>query len=235
METTIGQLVAERSGRARVFERYGLDYCCGGKKTLTEACREHHLDPQTILSELAAADADPTSDHQDWMERPLAELANHIVRTHHAYLRTALPRLSFLIGKVENAHGKRHPELARLAALFTGFRAEVETHTEKEEQILFPLCKQIEAGYCQPGTGVIPLRNLVFVMESEHDHVGQTMMKLRALTQDYQAPADACPTYRVMLDGLAELEADLRRHIHKENNILFPRAIALESECSAMD
>jgi len=233
METTIGQLVAERSGRAGVFEKYGIDYCCGGKKTLAEACREQNLEPQTILAELEAADADPTSDSEDWRKRPLAELADHIVLTHHAYLRAALPRLSFLIGKVENVHGKRHPELGRLAVLFADIRAEMETHSQKEEQILFPLCKEIEAGIHRDGVGPIPLHNIVFVMESEHDHVGQVLATIRALTHDYQPPSDACPTYRVMLDGLAELEADLHRHIHKENNILFPRAIAMEAERGA--
>ncbi|HLV80152.1 MAG TPA: iron-sulfur cluster repair di-iron protein [Chthonomonadaceae bacterium] len=231
-ETGIGQLVAERPGRARVFEKYGMDYGCSGKMTLAEACRERHLEPQTLLDELSEADADPTSDDQDWLKRPLAELADHIVRTHHAYLRAALPRLTFLIGKVERAHGKRHPELARLAVLFAEMRAEIERHSEKEEQILFPLCKAIESGIPPANRGHIPLRNIVFVMEGEHDRVRQTLETIRALMHDYQPPADACPTYRVMLDGLAALETDVRRHVHKENHILFSRAVALEAECA---
>lgn len=227
---TVGQLVTERPNRSRVFEQWGLDYCCGGKKPLDRVCEERGLDLQVILRDLQASDAAHTMEAQtDWSEATLTELADHIEETHHAYLRQALPRLSGLIRKVVQAHGEQHPELREVERVFLRLRDELELHTRKEEGVLFPLCRQFDAADAPPRFHCGSIRNPVLVMEREHDSAGQALERLRALTHDFAPPAGACNTYRAMLDGLAELTTDLHLHIHKENNILFPRAIERET------
>lgn len=231
-QVTIGQLVVERPARARIFERHGIDFCCGGKRSLAEACAKRSLDPETLLSELAESDAaagaafDPAI---DWSKEPLSELVDHIVEIHHAYLREEMPRLSQFLSKLVEVHGQRHPELAVARSTFAGLRAELESHMMKEECILFPSIKMLESsgGTAQLHCGSV--ENPIRVMIMEHESAGDALEKLRSLTNGYTPPADGCNTYRVTLDGLRELEADLHMHIHKENNILFPRAIELEA------
>jgi regulator of cell morphogenesis and NO signaling len=231
-ETPVGAVVAERLGRARVFDRLGIDYCCHGATPLAEACGLRSLDVNRVMSEIAESDlqdANDESDRVDFSAMTAGMLADHVVETHHAYLRRELPRLSDLIDKVVTAHGTRHPELDNLRETFTGLREELESHMIKEERVLFPLVKQLETAqgpfpiHC--GTVANPIR----VMEHEHEIVGSALERLRVLTDDYQAPADGCDSFRALYDGFARLEADLHRHIHKENNILFPKAAALEA------
>lgn len=230
LDVTIGSLVTERISRSRVFERYGLDYCCGGKVALGEACKKKGLDCQEVLTALRESDVNEKGvDSTDWRAASLTELANHIEATHHAYLNGELPRLSQLMEKVVNAHSKRYPDLVKVAETLEALREELTQHMAKEEQILFPLIRQIDSNgpidfHC--GSVVNPIG----VMEHEHNNAGQALDRLRSLTQDYQVPDKACNTYRALLAGLAELELDLHQHIHKENNILFSRAIALEQE-----
>ncbi len=230
LDVTIGSLVTERLGRARVFEQYGLDYCCGGKVALGEACKKKGLDSQEVLTALKASDADEKAvDSTDWRAASLTELADHIEATHHAYLNGELPRLSQLMEKVVNAHSKRYPDLVKVAETLEALRAELTQHMAKEEQILFPLIREMDSDgqiNFECGSVVHPIG----VMEHEHNNAGQALDRLRSLTQDYQAPEKACNTYRALLAGLTELELDLHRHIHKENNILFSRAITLEQE-----
>lgn len=233
MHDTLGQLVAERPGRSRVFERWGLDYCCGGKKTLQTACEEQHLELKDLLADLKQNDISVPVPETDWRTAPLGVLADHIVATHHAYLREALPRLTFLTEKVRDAHGSRHPELIELAAIFAAFRVELENHAEKEEQILFPFIKQLEIPGTRPAFHCGSVNNPIHVMEAEHEEAGTALAKMRTLTHDFTPPSDACNTYRAMLDALAELEADMHLHVHKENSILFPRASALEADSAA--
>lgn len=226
--TTVGQLVAERPERARVFERLGIDYCCGGKVSLAEACRKKGLDAGTVLQVLEAAEQGGGGvDQTDWTKASLRALCEHIVQTHHDYLRRELPRLTELTTKVAAVHGSGHAELEEVRYTFAVMRAELEEHMMKEERILFPMIAQIESGDAEAGMHCGGIQNPIRVMELEHDSAGAALARMRELTRDYTVPQDACNTYRVMLEGLAALEADLHQHVHKENNILFPRAIEL--------
>jgi regulator of cell morphogenesis and NO signaling len=232
-ETSVGAVVAERLGRARVFERLGIDYCCHGATPLAAACRMRSLDLNQVLSELAESDAlDSTADEEDrvdWIAMSAGELADHIVESHHVYLRQELPRLSELIDKVVAAHSARHPELVTLCNTFSELRQELELHMIKEERVLFPLVKQLEAARAPFAIHCGTVENPIRVMEHEHETVGSALQRIRELTHNYQAPADGCASFKALYDGLASLESDLHRHIHKENNILFPKAAALES------
>lgn len=230
---TVGGIVAERPSTSRVFERYGIDYCCGGKRPLHEACAEKAIDLDAVLCELDCEAVSTDAGQIQWAEAPLSQLVTHIVDTHHAYLREALPRLSFLTAKVRDAHGSRHPELAELVEVFTAFREEMESHALKEERILFPYIEQLEQAETLPVFHCGSVQNPIRQMEKEHDEAGAALETMRALTNGYTPPQGACNTYRAMLHALAELEGDMHRHVHKENSILFPRAEAREAELAA--
>jgi regulator of cell morphogenesis and NO signaling len=163
----------------------------------------------------------------------LTQLADHIEATHHSYLRSALPRISQLAAKVAQAHGSRHPEVIEVQAVFDALREELEAHLQKEEAILFPMCRELDTASTLPQFHCGTVRNPVHVMESEHDNAGRALSELRRLTGDYTLPEDGCNTYRALLDALTEMEGDLHQHIHKENNILFPRAVAMEQRLAA--
>jgi regulator of cell morphogenesis and NO signaling len=228
---TVGQLVTQKPGRAHIFEGFGIDYCCGGGRPLGDACRERGLDPGVVIAALRAADGDSSSaSDRDWSQASSGDLIEHIVSTHHVYLRRELPRLAELLAKTEQAHGARHGELAECRRVFTALRTELESHMLKEEQILFPAIRNMESAAPGQATFVGSVQGPIHAMEQEHESAGQALQTLRALTHDFTPPADACNTWRAMLDGLQTLEADLHQHIHKENNILFPRAIGLEGK-----
>lgn len=223
-EFTVGQLVAQRPSRARVLEGFGLDYCCGGKKPLSLACRERQLDPAAVLAALEEEARRPVTATPDWSGRPLDELVNHIQHTHHAYLKTELPRISLLAEKVARAHAGRHPELIAIRSLFERLRSELEHHTNVEDRVVFPLCRRLAHGPLSNGGAVV--REQIEKLTHEHEGAGAVLTDIRDLTDEYRPPADACNTYRALFSSLAELEADLHQHVHKENNILFPRAVA---------
>jgi regulator of cell morphogenesis and NO signaling len=202
--TTLAQLVAERPSRARILEDLGLDYCCRGVQTLADACAEKHLDPATLYERLLAEDAAASGpDDLDLRWVPLTELIEHIVNVHHGYLRRELPRLEKLLDRVVGAHGAEHPELLEVLAVFAGLAQELTAHMWKEEHVLFPWIALLE----QPGASP----------------AGASVMH-----PIERPPEDACDSYRALLAGLHDLERDLHRHVHEENNILFPRAAALE-------
>jgi regulator of cell morphogenesis and NO signaling len=230
---TVGDLVAEHPDRARVFERYGIDYCCGGKQPLAAACAEAGADAGDVARALAEADTHAAPDATDWATAPLAKLVEHIVATHHAYLRRELPRLTGLAAKVFEVHRARHPELGECRDVFAGLRAELEAHMQKEEVILFPMIAQMEATGSPECVHCGSVRNPIRVMEMEHESAGAALAALHRLTGGYTPPADACNSYCALLSGLAALEVDLHQHIHKENNILFPRAARLEETLAA--
>lgn len=225
----VGRIVACRPDAARVFEKHRIDYCCQGGKTLGEACTALGLDLAQVLHELAAPP--PTGDEpvSNWLEEPLARLCDHIERRHHDYLRAELPRLEELIARVVRAHGDRHPELADVQAAFGRLRAELEPHMWKEEQVLFPAIRSMDDSRRNADHAFGSVANPIRCMVDEHERAGEELACLRRLTGDYEPPRDACPTWRVMLDGLAQLERDMHEHVHKENSILFPRAIELEA------
>lgn len=231
--TTVGQLVAQRPLAARVFERYGIDFCCGGNVSLEQACRAQGLEPERVLDEVARCIAQPGDDLTDWTERSLSELCDHIESTHHAYLREELQPLAAMIAKVASRHGESDPRLDKVVAAFSDLQMELMPHMMKEEQILFPMIRQLECGAEQPHFHCGNLRNPVGMMEMEHDHAGRLLKSIRDLTDDYAAPDWACNTYRAMLERLARLESDMHRHVFKENEILFPRAVALQDQLAS--
>jgi regulator of cell morphogenesis and NO signaling len=235
IDTSVGQLVAERLSRARVFERLGIDYCCGGKVPLGLICTKKGLDPYAVLRELALSDAATTEEEADWSRASLTALADHIETVHHGYLKEELPRLAFLVKKVAGVHGQEHPELQELHQVFDSFRSDLEAHMQKEERVLFPLCRALETANSVPTTHCGSVNNPILVMVLDHEDAGGALARMRELTDDFTPPDGACISYRTMLDGLAELERDMHLHVHKENNILFPRASAAEAALAATD
>jgi len=225
---TVGELVVERPSRARLFERLGIDYCCGGKVTLAHTCAKQGLDLEQVTQELQKEQQTAAPAGVDWATAPLSQLADHIEQTHHAYLKAELPRLNMLTEKVARVHGGRHQELVNLRHIFVGLKAEMEMHMMKEERILFPMCRDMEQSSGPVSFHCGSVSNPIAVMVREHEDAGDALAQMRQLTAGYTPPADACNTYRVMLAALAELEQDMHTHVHKENNILFPRAAAME-------
>ena len=228
--TPVGQLIAERPSRSRLFEHLGIDYCCGGKRPLAEACAAKGLDAATVAKLLAASEQTAEEPARDWNEATLTELAGHIEQTHHAYLRRELPRLTAMVNKVASVHGQSYAWLIELREVFAGFVGELNEHMLKEERVLFPMIRELEAGHANAASHCGGLANPVRMMEHEHDQAGNALARMREITAGYQPPEGACNTFRAMLDALAELEHDMHQHVHKENNILFPRAMAIESK-----
>ncbi|HEY1367733.1 MAG TPA: DUF542 domain-containing protein [Gaiellaceae bacterium] len=215
--STLGELVRERPARARVLERLGLDYCCGGRRTLAEACEERGLDANTVAVFLAG-DAEPVaSETVDWGEATVAELCAHIVDVHHERLRWELPRLGDLASRAAEAHGAELPELAELRDVFESLRLELEEHIVDEERQLFPRLV----------AGETPSPEELAQLEREHDEAGAALHRLRELTHGYDRDRALCNVHRTLLDGLHGLELDLHQHVHEENNVLFVRARAL--------
>ena len=234
IHTPVGQLVVERPGRSHLFEHLGLDYCCAGKLPLGEACRAAEIDIDDVLAQLSAHDdAEADTGEVNPADLTLSELADHIEQTHHVYLRRELPRLGQMAEKVAQVHGDAHPWLADLRLVFSGLVAELEMHMMKEEQILFPLVRELETARSLPGFHCGSVDNPIAAMEHEHDNAAAALGRLRELSGDFKPPENACNTFRGLLQGLAELEADLHEHIHKENNILFVRASTAEGRLRA--
>jgi regulator of cell morphogenesis and NO signaling len=213
---TVAELVLEQPSRTRVFEELGLDYCCGGQRSLTSACARRSIDVAAALVALEATDDRGAVEAEDWSAAPLEALCDHIVEVHHGRLRTELPRLSGLLAKVERAHGTERPELVSLRTTFEGMRSEIEEHMTDEEARLFPACR----------AGIAFEPEIVDELGKEHDATGAALEQMHELAQGYDLASALCNTHRATLDGLRELELDLHQHIHEENNILFPRALA---------
>jgi len=228
-QKTVGELVRERPSRARVFEDLGIDYCCGGKKPLSEACAKKGHDVDEVLETIKEADsASSAGDAADYASMPLTELVDHIIATHHAYLVRELPRLREMSAKVAKVHGDKDERLGQLASVVCGLEDELTSHMMKEERILFPVICQLEQTDSLPSMPFGTIANPIRAMEAEHDTAGSALADIHRLTDAYTPPDWACNTYRALLDGLHELEFDLHQHIHKENNILFPRALVVE-------
>ena len=226
LDSTVGDIVAGCPALASVFENIGIDYCCGGKKTLGDACRDKGLEPQSVLATLAQPPQ--TEPVADTAVMALTELADHIEQTHHAYLRSEFSRLNELTSKVASVHGDQNPRLHQVSETCRALIAELSDHMMKEEQILFPLVRQLDASDTAPTFHCGSLANPVHQMESEHNQAGAALERLRELTDGFTPPDGACNSYRAMLNAIAHLERDLHLHIHKENNVLFPRALEME-------
>jgi regulator of cell morphogenesis and NO signaling len=236
-EETVGQIAAAAPGAVRVFEKYKIDYCCGGNRPLRDVCEERGLSAEAIAAELQAATTQGREPARDWRTASLSELIAHIVNKHHEYLRRELPAEGNRLERVIQAHGAKYPEsLLPLKEVFAGLAMELEMHLRKEEMVLFPAIEELEAA-AAAGRRPLPLpfgtvQNPIRMMISEHDGAGRALEEMRRLTGDYTLPADACNTYRALFEGLKEIEGDLHTHIHLENNILFPRAAELEAHAA---
>lgn len=221
-DRTVGEIVASDPGLARVFQAHHIDFCCQGGRTLREACQIKGLDPEAVAAQLEAAQhAAPPADTNPALLPPAA-LIEYIVETHHAYLRAELPRLGAMAVRVARVHGGHTPSLVEVNEIFQEMAAEMDEHTHKEEMALFPAIAAMSHG-----GRAMPLDAPITCMMLEHDDVGEALRRLRALTHDYEAPPEACNTYRALFAGLRELESDLHRHIHLENTVLFPAALRL--------
>lgn len=232
---TVGEIAAEMPNATRELEKLGIDYCCGGNRTLGEACAEAKISVDEALERLEKSTTATAPDScKDWQNQPLADLIAHITSTHHVFIREESPRIEALAAKVVGVHGKNHPELLQVQETFSALAGELSVHLMKEEQILFPYVIRLEEGFVagEPappamfGTVVNPVR----MMMQEHDSAGDALRTLQSVTKDYSAPEDACISYRTLYDALTGFEADLHQHIHLENNILFPRAVAMEGK-----
>ncbi len=228
---SLAEIIRARPGSEQTLEAFGLDYCCGGTRTLADACRDLSLDPSTVLDQVQLTASQP---EPDWASMSPGALVDHIETTHHAYLHAELPRLSALADKVTAVHGDRHSELVEIQRAYETIRADLEPHLAKEEQVLFPMIRELAGATSAPRFHCGSLQNPISVMLREHDVVGELLTTLHRLTDGYQAPADGCASYRALFDGLARLEADTHLHVHKENNLLFPAVAALESELPAV-
>ena len=234
MEKKVRELALEQPGAARVFESFGIDYCCGGKQSLEQACRAASVPVDKVIDALEAAhhSGTATASQANWQAVPLADVITHIKNTHHKYTRQEIARLGPLFDKVCTVHGKNHPELLPLRETFQALAQELTTHLMKEEMVLFPYIERMEESILQrepilpPPFGTV--QNPVSMMEHEHDSAGNALRALRATSNGYTAPSDACVSYQTLYKALGYLEADLHQHIHLENNILFPRAIEME-------
>ncbi len=231
VEATLADLVRERPQRARLFSELGLDFCCHGGQTLAAACAQRGLDPADVVRRMSEVDEQPpepaTADN--WHEWPLAKLIDEIIARHHAYVRRELPHLTALCQNVLAAHGGSHPELAELPQVLAGLDQELALHMFKEERVLFPWVKQLESGSTAGAPPFGTVQNPIRVMEDEHRAAAAALERFRVLTHNYTVPADACPAFEALVAGLRAFDADLRLHIYKENQVLFPRAIELEA------
>lgn len=230
-DKTLGDLVKDDFRKAMVFEKYQLDFCCKGKRSLQVACKEKGIDEKAVLNDLASIGPKPkVSFGFDPENVSLTALADYIVTTHHYYVRNELPRISGMLQKVAGKHGTRFPEMTEVARLFEELQTEFVSHMQKEETILFPRIKKLEQ-LSLSGQLVemnIPLlKSPILMMEHEHDQSGIVMAVIRKLTDNYTTPDGACTTHRVVIAALETFEMDLHRHVHLENNILFPNALKL--------
>jgi len=237
---TVRDLAAGIPGATRVFENFGIDYCCGGQRTLADACQIASLPVEGLLRSLEEAERASQSggEARDWRQETLTSLAEHIIDAHHSFTRQEIDRLEKLFEKVCSRHGARHPELFEAQRVFSQLRQDLIPHMLKEEQALFPYIARMEEAVSKRRAVPAPffgtVRNPVRMMMMEHDTAGDLLKQLRNVTKGYTAPPDGCVSFQTLYQALVALEADLHQHIHLENNILFPRAVEME-EASAPD
>ena len=235
-ETKVKDIALSSPAARQVLEDAGVDYCCGGGKTLDEACLHANVSSEEILKRLRENAKDTGTDDLNWMAAPLCDLTRHIREKHHRYVREAIPRTQALLEKVTARHGQNHSEVIDIGRLFAEVGKEMIMHMQKEEQILFPYIDSVERAV-NAHTSVEPpffqtVKNPVHVMMKEHDAAGELVRQIRSLSANYIAPADACTTFKALYEALKEFETDLHQHVHLENNVLFPRAVEMESAAS---
>lgn len=221
-ERTVGEIVAERPSSARVFQTFGIDFCCQGSRTLAEACQRKGISLDSIVEQLEAGMREPQESEENPALLPIPELVDYIIKRHHDYLRSELPRIHAMSHRVANVHGGHTPSLIELYKVFCDVAEELEDHIVSEETVLFPAIKALANG-----EKAMPIDGPVAAMMAEHDDHGEALLKIRELAGDFLPPPEACNTYRALFAGLAELEEDTHRHIHLENSVLFPEALVL--------
>ena len=233
-DRTVRDVALELPQATRVFEKLKIDYCCGGDKPLGEACATAGVEVENLERMLEEAGQAGLRENGvlDFQKATLTELVDHILEKHHVYTKEEMTRLEALIDKVVTAHGENHTELAEIGAYFQRLCADLKPHMFKEEQILFPFIVELERSVLQsrplPFAAFGTINNPVRMMMAEHDAVGDILRKLRALSSNYVVPEDGCMSYQTLYQAMEAFEKDLHQHIHLENNILFPRAIAME-------
>ena len=230
---TVREIALEQPTSIRVFEKFGIDYCCGGRKPLNEACEARSLEVNAVIAALENAAADAGKPAASVSPESLTSLCAHITATHHEYVRRELPRLAAFAEKVVKKHGERYPELYVIQATLTRLAGELTEHLAKEEIVLFPYIAKFERAIAEGGPkpqgcfGTVA--SPIAMMTREHDDAGMLLAVLREKSNQYTAPEGSCPTYHAFFDGLREFELDLHQHIHLENNVLFPRAVEMEA------
>lgn len=236
-ETNVKEIALSNPGARQILEDAGIDYCCGGGKSLQEACLKADVVESEILSRLRQNSERVSPNESQWVSAPLAELTKHIRERHHQYVRASIPSLRALLAKIREKHGIKHRELGDIEKLFGNVAREMLMHMQKEEQILFPFIDALQRAANGKESIEPPffqtVKNPIYSMMKEHDSAGELMRRIRAATDGYRAPADACTSYQAVYQGLEEFEKDLHLHVHLENNILFPRAVEMETAVAA--
>ena len=231
-DETLGEIAASDMRKAAIFQKYGLDFCCGGKRTLKEACEEKGLDQKEIEDEFLKAELSNDTPNLFYEQWDLSFLADYIVNTHHSYVRRTMPDIIAYSLKVATAHGDNHPELYAIRRLLQEVNTELTSHMIKEEKVLFPFIKALEASATTLGNGyhagLGTIGNPINMMEMEHELAGNKMKEILSLSDNYRVPEDVCASYQLLYKMIAEFEKDLHTHIHLENNVLFPKAMKLE-------
>lgn len=234
MEKTIGQMVAEDYRTAEVFKNYKIDFCCKGNRSLQEVAEKKNLDVDVLLGEIDEVQRQNNNENTDFKSWPLDLLADYIEKKHHRYVEAGIPVLKQYLDKLCRVHGARHPELLEITEHFNTSAGELTMHMKKEELVLFPWVRKMVKSAQQNENPGVPhfgtVRNPIQMMMQEHDNEGERFREIAALSNNYNPPTDACNTYRVAFSLLHEFEEDLHRHIHLENNILFPKAEVLEKQ-----
>jgi regulator of cell morphogenesis and NO signaling len=230
-DRTVGEYVAEDYRTATVFERYGIDFCCGGRVALAEACREKGIDPVIVTREIEAAHSEPQERGHNYAAWGLPFLADYIIEAHHGYLNENTAQIAVYARKIAEVHGERHPEVIKIAGIFDRIATDMAAHLREEEEVLFPAIKRIDAarkaGAHPDAADLETLRASLARLHEEHDAIGEAVHAIRDLSNRYAVPAGVCNTFAVTYRKLKEFEDDLHKHVHLENNILFPKAAKL--------
>jgi len=236
-QITIGEYVAKDFRTAALFSKYGIDFCCNGNRSIEEACQKKAVNPAVLLQEIETVLLSKSDSGIDYNAWPIDLLADYIEKTHHRYVSEKTPILLQFLAKLSRVHGASHPELILINELFQGCAEELAQHMKKEELILFPFIKKMVHATLSDELIELPhfetIQNPIAMMMHEHDAEGVRFRKISELSNNYTPPADGCNTYKVTFAMLEEFEQDLHKHIHLENNILFPKAVKLEKEFSA--
>lgn len=228
-ETLVADIAANHPHSIEVFERHGIDFCCGGRRPLGEACREHGARVEAVAAEIAAAAAREVPADRVFTDAPLGALLDHIVSRYHGALREDLPRLGRMADKVAEVHGDRHPELHDLARVYRELRSELEPHLATEEERVFPSVRRL----AESGSAAGDVAGALHALEEEHERVGAALASLRSLSRGFVVPHDGCTTYQAFYDGLVRFEHEMHEHVHLENNVLFPRVVSLDARAAS--